>query len=269
MFANLQFLIVLGSLVLLLVAATVAILLWRMIGAAWERRVSARREIFEALFADLWSDQIHRRFAALLVLKRLVRGKGSRGAVSSAVVSFIRERLSSTDKSPERSFEDVRLALGILASRSLGSRLNLRRHSVDLTGINFRGAPLFGIDLRSFRLLQCDFSGCLAMGANFRNCDLAGTSFNSADLKGADFRRTDLSDAVFANVDFTGARLEGARMVGTNISGAILVNARGLTQEQLDLAFGDAGTAVPEQFRFVPMKSQRSSVRLRSVIDVD
>ena len=252
---------------LTLAAAAVIHSLWRGLGTVAEKHIANQRETFEALFACLWSREIHRRFAALLIIRRMVRFGRIRDDVIGALISFIRDRLSAPDKETIGGFEDIRLALAILSSRAAFSFR--RAKPIDLTGIDFSGTPLFGIDFRGFRLIDCSFNRCLAMRASFSGCDLAGTSFAGADLRGADFSGSDLSDASLVNANLTGARLTKARIVSTNISGAILVDVIGLEQEQLDAAFGDAGTAVPEQLRFVPMKSQRAQVRLRPVADVE
>ena len=49
-----------------------------------------------------------------------------------------------------------------------------------------------------------------------------------------------------------------ANFTSTNIGGTILSEADGLSQEQLDQAFGDSGTAVPERMRFVPGRASRA-----------
>lgn len=249
--------------VLLLAAAALVQSLWWGFGTVAGKRISTRREMCEAILADLWSGETHRRFASLIALQKMNTAERERSAIASALIAYIRQRLSGSGRDDAAGYEDVRLAVSLLSRRRIA--LLRPQMAIDLTGINFSATPLFGSDFSRFRLINCDFSGCLAMRAAFRTCDLTGTSFVGADLRGADFTGADLSDANFTNANLSGARLTRASMVSTNISGAVLVGTIGLSQDQLDSAIGDSGTAVPEQFRFVPMKSRRGTAKLRSV----
>lgn len=207
---------------------------------------------FQPLFADLWSEEMPRRLAALFAAQRLAKSRGSARGLGNVLVSFIRKRLSG--ESEGDSFDDVRLALTILSGASVRGAQGVP----DLSGIDFHGAVLSGVDLSGFRLAQCRFDRCRLAGAKLTSADLSGASLMGADLAGADLRRADFSEADFSDADFTGAKVGGANFTNTNIGGAILAEAAGLSQEQLDQAFGDGGTAVPERMRFVAGRSARS-----------
>jgi uncharacterized protein YjbI with pentapeptide repeats len=66
-----------------------------------------------------------------------------------------------------------------------------------------------------------------------------------------------MSEGDLSGADLTGARVGGANFANVNVGGAILSETLGLTQEQLDQAFGDTDTAVPERLRFAPGRPQR------------
>jgi uncharacterized protein YjbI with pentapeptide repeats len=66
-----------------------------------------------------------------------------------------------------------------------------------------------------------------------------------ANFKGATFRGADLSGANLAHAILDGADVTGAVMSITSIKGTDLTRVRGLTQNQLDTACGDADTKVP------------------------
>jgi|ERR1043166_230804 hypothetical protein len=246
--------------VALLAIGTGAAVWWmfRSSGVASRRRIGEFRKAYEPLFADLWSDEMPKRLAALLVVQRIVRSSSEAAGIADVLLGFVRHRLSAPSASEGASFDDVILALSILASRPVRSRRKRSGQGLDLSGINFRAAALFGADLRGFRLVRCDFSDCQLINANLSGADLAGAVFVGANLRRADLSRADLSDANLSGADLTEARLRGTKLVNANIGGAILIDTVGLDQEQLDGAFGDAGTAIPEQFRFVPVKSQRA-----------
>lgn len=96
--------------------------------------------------------------------------------------------------------------------------------------INLSGAYLEGAALRYATLTQADLSGAQLNGA-----DLTHARLDSVNLVAAD-----LTDALLDNADFAGAHMERAVLVG-----ASLVNARNLSQEQVQLAYGDSSTLLP------------------------
>lgn len=250
-------------LVALVVAAIVAIAaIWwlsRSSGAAARRRIGEYREAYGPLFADLWSDDMAKRLTALVVVQRIARSAEASLGIANVLLAFVRYRLSAAPMvGGSAGFDDVTLALTILASRAVRSSRARKGQVLDLSGVNFRGAALFGANLRGFRLVRCDFTGCQLINANLAEADLAGSVFAGANLRHADLSKADLSDANLSGADLTAAQLRGTKLVSANIAGTILIGTSGLEQEQLDGAFGDAGTAVPERFRFVPVKSQRA-----------
>jgi len=218
-------------------------------------RVTEFRDTYEPLFADLWSDEMHRRLAALFVAQRTAKSRAAARGLGSVLISFIRRRLAG-DGAPD-SFDDVRLALTILGSRPVRQAQSENGQGLDLSGIDFRGAALGGLNLEGFRLSRCVFDRCRLTGARLGRADLSGASLRGADLSGADLRRADLSDADLSEAVLTGARVHSANLTSTNIGGAILAQVQGLIQEQLDAAFGDNETAVPERMRFVPATRAR------------
>jgi uncharacterized protein YjbI with pentapeptide repeats len=220
-----------------------------------QNRVLAYRDTYEPLFADLWSNEMHRRLAALFVAQRTAKSVNEARGLGAVLISFIRRRLAGEEG---ESFEDVRLALTILSSAPVRRAQVESGQALDLSGIDFRGAVLSGVDLTGFRLAQCVFDRCRLAGAKLVGSDLSGASLMGADLHGTDLRRADLSEADVTDADFSAARVASANFTNTNIGGAILSEANGLTQEQLDVAFGDGGTAVPERMRFVPGRAARA-----------
>jgi uncharacterized protein YjbI with pentapeptide repeats len=255
----LQIAIVAAVFVAGVVLAALGFWLRERMNAGSRDRVLGYRDIYEPLFADLWSDVMHRRLTALFVAQRIAKSRSASRGLANVLVSFIRRRLSATQTADldKGSFEDVRLALTILGTRALRRAQAESGQNIDLGGINFRGAALFGTDLKGFRLVQCNFDGCQMVSAKLVGADLSGASLIGTDLRRTDLRNVDFSEADLSDADLTMARVTGAQFANTNISGTIMADAVGLVQEQLDQAFGDTGTAVPERMRFVPGRSQR------------
>ena len=74
-----------------------------------------------------------------------------------------------------------------------------------------------------------------AQRANFADAVLHGCDLRDADLTGSVFRGTNLSES----------RLQGAVLQGADFRGANLLDARGLTSQQLFAARTDAATVLP------------------------
>jgi uncharacterized protein YjbI with pentapeptide repeats len=223
-------------------------------------RISGYRDTYEPLFADLWSDEMHRRLTALVVAQRVARSRSAARGLADVLISFVRRRLAAAGREGD-GFEDVRLAVTILGSRAVRRAQAENRQKIDLGGIHFRAAKLSGLNLSGFRLVQCNFDNCLLAGAKLAQAELSGASLCGTDLRGADLRNADFSEGDLTGADLTNARLGGANLTNANVGGAILTDALGLTQEQLDHAFGDTDTAVPERLRFTPGRPQRARNR--------
>lgn len=244
--------------VLAVAAALAALAMWLRERSARraQRSVLDERNVYEPLFADLWSDEMHRRLAALFVAQRVAKSSAAAGGLAPVLISFVRRRTAAPSVEME-SFEDLRLALTILASKPVRRAQRASGQKIDLGGVNFRAAVLAGVDLAGFRLAQCRFDRCRLSGADLRGADLSGASLVGADMASADLRGADLTEADLSDADFTGARVDQANFTNANVAGAILTEAKGLIQEQLDVAFGDSGTAVPERLRFAAGRGQR------------
>jgi hypothetical protein len=96
------------------------------------------------------------------------------------------------------------------------------------------------INLASARMRRAQLRFATLTGANLAGANLAGADLTDARLDGANLANADLSNAALARTDLAGASLVGARLDGAN-----LLEARNLTQIQLDDAMGDAMTELP------------------------
>ena len=121
---------------------------------------------------------------------------------------------------------------------------SLQRPIIDLFS-----ADLSGADLSKAALIRADLSGADLSGANLTNVFLIGTDLIGADLIGAwlgdvDLSHADLSYADLSYADLSGVNLTNVLLIGANLShadlsGAILthtslLDARNLSQQQLD-----------------------------------
>jgi hypothetical protein len=233
-------------------------------GAAERRRqehLVNLRTVLEPTIAGLWAPEMEKRMTALVLTQRLARLRSEAGGFGHILIAFVRHRLSvPSDPKSDDGFEDVKLALAILGTRPVRAAQAETQQGIDLSGVNFRGLSLHGIDFVEFRLAGCIFDRCQMGDAKLMRADLSGSSMVAADLTGSNLTGADLSGADLTGADFTETTLRGARLNSTNISGAVLIDTVGLEQKQLDEALGDSDTAIPEHFRFVPVRTQRPKV---------
>ena len=158
-----------------------------------------------------------------------------------------------------------------------GTNLRLAHlEGADLREANLEGAKLMGAKLSGANLIAAKFKGAnlsdaKLVGANFINSKIVNVNLIGADLKGANLMWADVREdtilkvaklesakfvgAVFYNVNLEGANLRDANLRSvdlstTNLSGALLVkadlqDARNLTTEMIENAFGDQNTSLP------------------------
>jgi len=104
-----------------------------------------------------------------------------------------------------------------------------------------RKARLNGADLRYARLEGADLSSAILVGAKMMLAKLQGVNFTRAILRDAE-----LGSAKLARADLTLAQLDGAILRLANMADTIVKftndGARNLTQEQLNLMYGDGST---------------------------
>jgi hypothetical protein len=91
------------------------------------------------------------------------------------------------------------------------------------------------------RLRHASLRFATLSGANFEMADLSDADLSDARLESANLSGADLSETLLDRANFAGAKLGGA-----NLAGASLLDARNLTQGQIDEALGDALTVLPE-----------------------
>ena len=155
--------------------------------------------------------------------------------------------------------QDLRYARMRAAFLAKADLRDARLMGAILANADLRDANLLLADLRDAMLLNADLEGAIMLGAdlasadlrkanlqraNLRNADLRDAALIAADLGGANLQRADLRGAVLDNAD-----LNGARLVGT-----MLLETRGLTQDQLDGACGSARTRLPRGLTVRPCR---------------
>jgi uncharacterized protein YjbI with pentapeptide repeats len=122
----------------------------------------------------------------------------------------------------------------------------------DLREANFANTDLRKADLRNADLSRTVLSFARLSGARLsyailKRAHLFFAHLEGADLSGAHLERADLTEAHLERADLRWAYLEGASLLGAHLEGADLTEvAAGLTQAQIEVAFGDAATKLPK-----------------------
>jgi len=144
---------------------------------------------------------------------------------------------------------------------------------------NLRGADLEAADLTGVSLIQANFTEAKMTEIVLRKANLTGAVFAKANLTGANLavarlRRANLvgarlDRAVLRGADLSGAKFKGASLLRTDLSSANLAKADlsganlsatiGLIQEQVDRAYLDSKTALPNGLKVNPAALARSA----------
>jgi uncharacterized protein YjbI with pentapeptide repeats len=173
----------------------------------------------------------------------------------------VRERLSektmkSSTPSEEQDAEatspvprtDIQAILTVLG-RTKQRVKNQVPEELDLRQTDLQGTHLLGnlqeADLRGTNLQGANLQGAKPRGAKLQSADLQEANLQEARLK-ARLRGADLQQA-----NLQGASLQGANLQRANLRGADLqqVEKGTLDQEQINLAYGDERTTLPESLQ--------------------
>lgn len=129
----------------------------------------------------------------------------------------------------------------------------------NLSRANLNGANLSRSYLRKAFLRDAHLSGADLSGANLIDANLIDANLSGADLRRVNLSAAHLSAAHLMAADLTDANLSGAYLLAadltdTNLSGAKLTEAdlrrtKNLTQEQINLAYGDEHTKLPDNLQ--------------------
>jgi hypothetical protein len=139
---------------------------------------------------------------------------------------------------------DIAAVLTVINRRSKDNR-ELER-AIDLSWAVLRWADLKEADLKGALLFAAHLEHADLYGAHLEDASLLGARLEGTDLYKTHLERARLPGAHLEGANLEQAYLEGANLRGAHLEGADLSFAEGLTQEQIDSAYGDAETKLPE-----------------------
>jgi uncharacterized protein YjbI with pentapeptide repeats len=189
-----------------------------------ERELAERRAQDEALQAYL--DQM----TQLILDRKLLKAE-----VGDPVYTLAQARTSTIitrlDSAHNRSVTRFLTDSGLSGDERLAGEVSVLR------GIELDGAHLRGADLREASLYGADLHVADLTQASLHNADLHNADLRYADLTSADLTDADLSNADLHYADLSPDRhrnFPGAFLTDADLSNAYLVNARGITNEELE-----------------------------------
>ena len=143
---------------------------------------------------------------------------------------------------------DILAILAVIGRRSIHHKDAEYGH-IDLQAANIRRTNLKGAFLRGADLRDSDLWGAFLQGADLRGASLIQSDLRGASLTRSDLRETWLQGSHLNYADLRDSDLGGASLHLADLSGADLSDARGLNQEQLEEAHGDASTKLPAHLK--------------------
>jgi hypothetical protein len=111
---------------------------------------------------------------------------------------------------------------------------------LDLISVDLRRAGLQGAHLE-----MAQFGEANLERANLEEAHLERANLGGAHLEGANLEGAYLEPAYLGGAHLEGANLAGAHLEGANLEGADFSTAVALTQEQINVAYGDYTTKLP------------------------
>lgn len=124
---------------------------------------------------------------------------------------------------------------------------------VQLEGGNLEAADLTGVKMDGAFLRQATLKGAILIVESLKGASLTGANLEGAWLSGncseAKLNEANLKGAILVQVNLEGAYLEKANLEGANLRGANLLDATGLTWEQLSKADIDDRTKLPPDLK--------------------
>jgi hypothetical protein len=226
-----------------------------------QRRIT---ESFARAIEQLGSEQLEVRLGGIHTLARIaLESPADHWPIMETLTAFVREKarlpypndkaveaLKEKEQETGRTPPDVQAALTAIGRRCLehdpdGQRLDLNGTNLsraNLENAHLEKANLSGAFLMSALLARAHLDDAYLSGAHLDGAVLQFAQATRASLEGAHLDGAHLRGAVLDTVIFRLATLSNANLVEADLRGAI-----GLTQEQLNQAYGDpATTKLPE-----------------------
>jgi uncharacterized protein YjbI with pentapeptide repeats len=176
-------------------------------------RVAAVGDSFTVTVEALASDNVTRRMAAAVLLRRFFDPRTEQGSAGAPYLRETIEVIAGMLREPQAVLLQKVLADGLRYAVDLRGadlqRCDLRDAYLGVKKGDRKRVVLAGADLFGANLAGASLRGADARGAVFYEANCERSVFIGADLEGCDFR-----DAVLTDAKFSGARIGGAKFAG-------------------------------------------------------
>ena len=156
---------------------------------------------------------------------------------------------------PTKPTTDIQAILTILGRRKW--EYDREDQSLNLAGVDIRGANLWGAHLDGASLQEAHLDGAFLQKAHLEGAFLLRAHLERAILGGAHLEGAFLVRAHLEGADLSGAHLEGAFLFEAHLERADLTDATGLREGQIHSAHIDARTILPDYLK--PKKEEPES----------
>jgi hypothetical protein len=238
---------------------------WRTLRVNREGQVTDR---FTKAIAQLGDETLQIRLGGIYALERISRdSERDYGPIMEVLTAYVRDKAPSTAEEPETSTSRAAASTeatggATVPGPSTSSRAEPQQKDKKpptdiqavLTVLGRRAVPVPVLDLGRTNLIGAHLEDAFLMDAILEKAYLLGAHLNGAFLNGAFLNGAHLNGAHLNGAHLEGAHLEKAYLLGAHLEGADLHGANGLTWKQIDQAFTDGETRLPDDLLSSPRR---------------
>jgi uncharacterized protein YjbI with pentapeptide repeats len=146
--------------------------------------------------------------------------------------------------------------------------IRARMEGADFSHANLRGAQLHEAHLEEANLYRARMAKAVLAGAKLMRANLRGVDLEDAQMTVVDFRDADLREAMLKGTDLRESMGRGSNLYGAFLGGAVLFRCilagadlsatAGLSPRQIDAAFIDDATQLPDDLEGAHLVSARA-----------
>ncbi|MBD2299473.1 pentapeptide repeat-containing protein [Nostoc sp. FACHB-190] len=254
--------------------------------AAQDKQITER---FAKAIEQLGSEKIEVRLGAIYTLERIAKDSAKdHWTIMEVLTAFVRENAPRkleeentenakqlvnywmNNQNTENTRQIQKIRTDIQAALTIIGKLNCDNEQenqwLDLRSINIRGAyfpketklqrayledaNLQEILLEEAYLQETIFIGANLTGAKLSMAELEKAKLHKANLQGADLIQANLQGADLNGANLQKANLINAKLQGADLTGADLRGVQNLEQRQIDSAWGDHTTKLPDHLNY-------------------
>ncbi len=184
------------------------------------------------------------RLGGIYALERIaIDSEKDHWTIMEIITTYIRDKTRAPTNS-EKPSSDIQAALWVLGRR-MYTRETKAYTVLYLSGANLKGANLFRAHFEKAWMRNTNLEKAQLQEIHLEEANLERSYLVKADLTEANLKRANLSNAHLEGANLSAVNLQGANLTGTHLEGVDLSKTLGLTQDQIESAYGDVNTILP------------------------